>query len=94
MQTIELRESVLASRVLDGAPFEVEWALLPGPAAQLSALYAKSIDPGLGGSTSLIFEQAKAENWTRPRPPATGTRPMPTAPRCRRPRPRSWWTSS
>ena len=69
VQTIELRESVLASRVLDGAPFEVEWALLPGPAAQLSALYAKSIDLGLGGSTSLIFEQAKAENWNAASPP-------------------------
>jgi sulfonate transport system substrate-binding protein len=69
VQTIELRESVLASKVLDGLPFDVEWAHLPGPAAQLSALYAKSIDIGLAGSTSLIFEQAKAEGWIDANPP-------------------------
>ena len=69
VQTIELRESVLASKVLDGLPFDVEWAHLPGPAAQLSALYAKSIDIGLGGSTSLIFEQAKAGTWDDANPP-------------------------
>lgn len=69
IQTIELRETVLASKVLDGAPFDIEWAVLPGPAAQLSGLYSKSIDVGLGGSTSLIFEQAKAEKWDEKSPP-------------------------
>lgn len=69
VQTIELRETVIASKVLDGAPYDVEWAVLPGPAAQLSGLYAKSIDIGLGGSTSLIFEQAKAEKWDDAAPP-------------------------
>jgi sulfonate transport system substrate-binding protein len=69
IQTIELRETVLASKVLDGAPFDIEWAVLPGPAAQLSGLYSKSIDIGLGGSTSLIFEQAKAEKWDEKNPP-------------------------
>lgn len=69
VQTIELRESVLASRILDGAPYDVEWGHLPGPAAQLSGLYAKSLDIGLAGSTSLIFEQAKAETWNPAAPP-------------------------
>lgn len=69
VQTIDLRDTVIASKILEGAPFEVEWALLPGPAAQLSALYAKSIDIGLAGSTSLIFEQVKADKWDEAHPP-------------------------
>ncbi len=56
---------VLASKVLDGAPYEVEWAVLPGPAAQLAALYSKATDVGLMGDTSLVIEQGRAKTaWT------------------------------
>jgi sulfonate transport system substrate-binding protein len=56
---------VEASGVLDGAPYEIQWAVLPGPAAQLSGLYSKALDVGLMGDTSLIIEQGKAkETWT------------------------------
>ena len=48
---------VEASHVLDGAPYKVKWAVLTGPAAQLSALYSKVLDVGLMGDTSLIIEQ-------------------------------------
>ena len=54
-----------ASHVLDGTPYTVKWAVLTGPAAQLSALYAKVLDVGLMGDTSLIVEQGNArEPWT------------------------------
>ncbi|MGJ5202818.1 ABC transporter substrate-binding protein [Bradyrhizobium sp. HKCCYLR20261] len=60
-----LPETVAASKVLDGAPYEVQWVTLTGPAAQLSALYSKAIDIGHMGDTSLIIEQGKAkEEWT------------------------------
>jgi sulfonate transport system substrate-binding protein len=60
-----LPESVAASKVLDGAPYDVQWVTLTGPAAQLSALYSKAIDLGHMGDTSLIIEQGKAkEPWT------------------------------
>lgn len=53
------------SGVLDGAPYEVEWAVLAGPAANLSALYGKTIDVGHMGDTSLTIEQANAAaDWT------------------------------
>ncbi|MDR5784843.1 ABC transporter substrate-binding protein [Caballeronia sp. LZ065] len=53
------------SHVLDGAPYKVKWAVLTGPAAQLSALYSKSLDVGLMGDTSLIIEQGNARTpWT------------------------------
>jgi sulfonate transport system substrate-binding protein len=56
---------VLASKVLDGAPYDVEWAVLPGPAAQLAALYSKATDVGLMGDTSLVIEQGRAKtDWT------------------------------
>lgn len=65
LQDIALRETVTASGVLDGFPYDLQWAIIPGPAAQLSALYSKAIDIGLVGDTSLIIEQAKAkEDWT------------------------------
>lgn len=57
---------VRKSGVLDGAPYKVEWVLLTGPAANLSALYAGKIDLGHMGDTSLIIEQANASaEWTR-----------------------------
>jgi sulfonate transport system substrate-binding protein len=60
-----LPETVAASKVLEGAPYEVQWVTLTGPAAQLSALYSKAIDIGHMGDTSLIIEQGKAkEEWT------------------------------
>jgi sulfonate transport system substrate-binding protein len=56
---------VEASHVLDGAPYKVKWAVLTGPAAQLSALYSKVLDVGLMGDTSLIIEQGNAHTpWT------------------------------
>ncbi|KXU91489.1 nitrate ABC transporter substrate-binding protein [Caballeronia megalochromosomata] len=56
---------VEASHVLDGAPYKVKWAVLTGPAAQLSALYSKVLDVGLMGDTSLIIEQGNARApWT------------------------------
>lgn len=69
LQTVDLRETVIASRVLEGAPYDIEWAHLPGPAAQLSGLYAKSLDIGLSGSTGLIFEQSKTDKWDEKNPP-------------------------
>lgn len=56
---------VKESGVLDGAPYDVEWAILAGPAANLSALYGKTIDVGHMGDTSLTIEQANAaQEWT------------------------------
>lgn len=53
------------SGVLDGAPYDVDWAILAGPAANLSALYGKTIDVGHMGDTSLTIEQANASaDWT------------------------------
>ncbi|MDR2127457.1 MAG: ABC transporter substrate-binding protein [Burkholderiaceae bacterium] len=53
------------SGVLDGAAYTVEWVLLNGPAANLSALYAGNIDLGHMGDTSLTLEQANAPTaWT------------------------------
>lgn len=64
-QDIAIQETVVASGVLDGLPFDLQWAVLPGPAAQLSALYGKSLDLGLMGDTSLIVEQGRARTeWT------------------------------
>ncbi|MDV3124991.1 ABC transporter substrate-binding protein [Mycobacterium sp. 21AC1] len=51
---------VKQSGVLDGAPYQVDWAILAGPAANLSALYGKTIDVGHMGDTSLTIEQANA----------------------------------
>jgi sulfonate transport system substrate-binding protein len=56
---------VEASNVLDGAPYDVEWAVLPGPAAQLAALYSRATDVGMMGDTSLVIEQGRAKkDWT------------------------------
>ena len=53
------------SGVVDGAPYQIEWVLLTGPAANLSALYAGRIDLGHMGDTSLTIEQANARTeWT------------------------------
>jgi len=69
-QDIGLQETVKASGVLEGAPFDLQWATLPGPAAQLSGLYSKAIDVGLMGDTSLIIEQARASTeWTQENAP-------------------------
>lgn len=58
-----------ASGVFDDAPYPVEWVVLPGPAAQLSAAYSKAIDLAHLGDTSLIVEQAKApEAWAKQPP--------------------------
>ncbi|ALL70284.1 ABC transporter substrate-binding protein (plasmid) [Paraburkholderia caribensis MBA4] len=54
------------SGVVNGAPYEIEWVLLTGPAANLSALYAGKIDLGHMGDTSLTIEQANARTeWTK-----------------------------
>lgn len=56
---------VTASGVLDNAPYDVQWAVLLGPAAQLSGLYSKAIDLGHMGDVSLIIEQSRARTpWT------------------------------
>jgi len=53
------------SGVLDDAPYTVEWAILAGPAANLTALYGRTIDVGHMGDTSLTIEQANADReWT------------------------------
>ena len=69
-QDIALQETVNASKVLDGSLFDLQWATLPGPAAQLSGLYSKAIDVGLMGDTSLIIEQGRARtDWTESNQP-------------------------
>lgn len=69
-QDLTVPSTVTASKVLEGAPYDVEWVILPGPAAQLSALYSKNIDVGHMGDTSLIIEQGKAkEDWPADNPP-------------------------
>ncbi|WP_258002290.1 ABC transporter substrate-binding protein [Burkholderia sp. WAC0059] len=56
---------VRKSGLVDGAPYQIEWVLLTGPAANLSALYAGRIDLGHMGDTSLTIEQANARTeWT------------------------------
>jgi sulfonate transport system substrate-binding protein len=58
------------SGVLEGAPFEVEWVNLTGPAANLQALYSKAIDLGHMGDTSLTIEQANSkQEWTKDNAP-------------------------
>ncbi|MDQ0506866.1 PhnD/SsuA/transferrin family substrate-binding protein [Xanthobacter agilis] len=69
-QDLTVPSTVTASKVLEGAPYDVEWVILPGPAAQLSALYSKNIDVGHMGDTSLIIEQGKAKDeWVEGNPP-------------------------
>lgn len=54
------------SGVVNAAPYQIEWVLLTGPAANLSALYANRIDLGHMGDTSLTIEQSNARTeWTR-----------------------------
>lgn len=54
------------SGVVNGTPYQIEWVLLTGPAANLSALYANRIDLGHMGDTSLTIEQANARiEWTK-----------------------------
>jgi sulfonate transport system substrate-binding protein len=54
------------SGVINGAPYQIEWVLLTGPAANLSALYAGKIDLGHMGDTSLTIEQANSRTeWTK-----------------------------
>jgi sulfonate transport system substrate-binding protein len=53
------------SGVLKEVPFRINWVLLTGPAANLSALYSGAIDVGHMGDTSLTMEQANARTeWT------------------------------
>ncbi|MDR2127458.1 MAG: ABC transporter substrate-binding protein [Burkholderiaceae bacterium] len=53
------------SGVLDGAAYKIEWVLLTGPTANLSALHAGNIDLGHLGDASMIIEQANAPTaWT------------------------------
>jgi sulfonate transport system substrate-binding protein len=64
-QDIGIQETVNASGALEGAAFDLQWAVLPGPAAQLSGLYSRALDVGLMGDTSLIIEQGHARtDWT------------------------------
>lgn len=68
-QDTTLPELAQASGVFAGAPYPVEWVVLPGPAAQLSAAYSRAIDLAHLGDTSLIIEQAKApEAWAKQPP--------------------------
>ncbi|SDV47203.1 sulfonate transport system substrate-binding protein [Chitinasiproducens palmae] len=54
------------SGVSDSTPYQIEWVLLTGPAANLTALYANRIDLGHMGDTSLTIEQANARaEWTK-----------------------------
>jgi len=54
------------SGVVSSAPYQIEWVLLTGPAANLSALYANRIDLGHMGDTSLTIEQSNARTeWTK-----------------------------
>jgi sulfonate transport system substrate-binding protein len=69
-QDIAIQETVIASKVLDGISFDLQWAVLPGPAAQLSGLYSKALDVGLMGDTSLIIEQGRSKlDWTEDNAP-------------------------
>jgi sulfonate transport system substrate-binding protein len=69
-QDIAIQETVIASGVLEGLPFDLQWAVLPGPAAQLSGLYSKALDVGLMGDTSLIIEQGRSKlDWTEANAP-------------------------
>jgi sulfonate transport system substrate-binding protein len=69
-QDIAIQETVIASKVLDGISFDLQWAVLPGPAAQLSGLYSKALDVGLMGDTSLIIEQGRSKlEWTEENAP-------------------------
>lgn len=53
------------SGVVSAVPYQIEWVLLTGPAANLSALYAGKIDLGHMGDTSLTIEQSNARTeWT------------------------------
>lgn len=53
------------SGVLKDAPFDLEWAVLVGPTAELAALHAGSLDVAWLGDTSLILEQSRsAQDWT------------------------------
>jgi sulfonate transport system substrate-binding protein len=57
---------VRKSGLVNSAPYQIEWVLLTGPAANLSALYANRIDLGHMGDTSLTIEQANARTeWTK-----------------------------
>lgn len=68
-QDSTLPELARASGVFDDAPYGVEWVVLPGPAAQLSAAYSRAIDLAHLGDTSLIIEQAKAaDGWAQGAP--------------------------
>lgn len=69
-QDISIQETVTASGVLEGLPFDLQWAVLPGPAAQLSGLYSKALDIGHMGDTSLIIEQGRSRlEWTEENAP-------------------------
>ncbi|MBD1553121.1 ABC transporter substrate-binding protein [Pseudomonas typographi] len=53
-----------ASKAFDGASFDLEWAILPGSAAQITALYAKAIDVAYIGDTAIDFEAANSSrDW-------------------------------
>lgn len=68
-QDSTLPELARASGVFDDAPYGVEWVVLPGPAAQLSAAYSRAIDLAHLGDTSLIIEQAKSpDGWAQGAP--------------------------
>lgn len=69
-QDIAIQETVIASGVLKDLSFDLEFAVLPGPAAQLSGLYSKALDVGLMGDTSLIIEQGRSKfDWTEANAP-------------------------
>lgn len=69
-QDIGIQETVIASGALADLPFDLQWAVLPGPAAQLSALYSRALDVGLTGDTTLIIEQGRSKlDWTEDNAP-------------------------
>ncbi len=49
---------VLASRVLDGAPYRVEWSEFPSAQALLEAMSAGAVDAGAVGDAPFIFAYA------------------------------------
>ncbi|AJE48798.1 ABC transporter substrate-binding protein [Celeribacter indicus] len=58
-------ELVKASGVFDSASFDLEWGVLTGAQAQLTALYSGAIDIGYVGDTGVLFEAANAaSDWS------------------------------
>lgn len=65
MQETATPELVKASGAFEGASFDIEWAVLSGAQAQLTALYSGAIDIGYVGDTGVLFEAANSSSdWS------------------------------